>query len=178
METGAADAALVRAARGGSDAAFGELVNRHQQALRGFLRRVCRDSALADDVAQDVFVAAWTRLGQLRDPAAFRSWLFAMAWRQAAQTVRAASRRRVREADWDRTQDQVRPEGLSREETMALNAAMETLTPDQRACIALCLAGDWSHTEAADALSMPVGTVKSHIARGRARLAEALGDET
>jgi len=177
MEAGAADAALVRAARGGSDAAFGVLVNRHQQALRGFLRRVCRDTALADDLAQEVFVAAWTRLGQLRDADAFRSWLFAMAWRQAAQTARAAGRRKAREAEWDRTEGQTRPEGISREDSMALNDAMDSLTPDQRACVALCLAGGWSHNDAAEALSMPVGTVKSHIARGRARLAEALGDE-
>jgi len=54
-------------------------------------------------------------------------------------------------------------------------SALAVLPPDQRACVALCLAAEFSHAEAADALGMPLGTVKSHVARGRAKLVEALG---
>ena len=61
------------------------------------------------------------------------------------------------------------------DEIDALNAALAELPPDQRACVALCLAGDFSHAEAAEALDMPLGTVKSHVTRGRARLLQALG---
>ena len=50
-----------------------------------------------------------------------------------------------------------------------------TVPPDQRACVALCLAADFSHAEAADALGLPLGTVKSHVSRGRVRLLQALG---
>ena len=167
------DGALVRAAQRGSNPAFGSLVNRHQQALRSFLRRVCRNHALADDLAQDVFVSAWQKIRQLRDSDAFRSWLFGMA----AQHGRAAGRRRKRESDWVQTQDQRSADGISAEDTMALSDAMEALTPDQRACVALCLAGGWSHTEAAEVLGMPIGTIKSHIARGRARLLDAIGGD-
>ena len=173
----ATDGALVRAAQSGSNAAFGQLVTRHQQALRSFLRRVCRNWALADDLAQDVFVAAWTRIAQLRDGDAFRSWLFGMAWRKAAQHACAAGRRRSRESDWVETRDQTTAEGINAEESMALADAMETLSPDQRACVALCLAGGWSHSEAAEVLGMPVGTIKSHVARGRARLLDAIGGD-
>jgi RNA polymerase sigma-70 factor (ECF subfamily) len=62
---------------------------------------------------------------------------------------------------------------------MALEAAMADLPAEQRACVALCLAADFSHAEASEALGLPLGTVKSHISRGRARLLQALefGDD-
>ena len=58
---------------------------------------------------------------------------------------------------------------------MALDRAMADLPVEQRAAVALCLAGDFSHAEAADILALPLGTVKSHVTRGRARLLQALG---
>jgi RNA polymerase sigma-70 factor (ECF subfamily) len=57
----------------------------------------------------------------------------------------------------------------------ALRRAMSALPVDQRAAVALCLAADFSHAEAADALNLPLGTVKSHVARGRAKLLELMG---
>lgn len=172
------DADLVGAARRGSDAAFGQLARRHSPALRSFLRGVCRDHALADDIAQDTLIRAWQRLHQLREPAAFKSWLIGTGWRLASEERRATGRRGRREQDWSDTQGQMQPEGISREDHMALEAAMAELSPDQRACVALCLAGGWSHGEAAEALDMPAGTIKSHIKRGRARLLAALGGDS
>ena len=67
------------------------------------------------------------------------------------------------------------PAGVSHEDRLSLAAAMAELAPDVRACVALCLADGWSHGEAAIALGLPLGTVKSHVARGRARLLKALG---
>ncbi len=55
------------------------------------------------------------------------------------------------------------------------SAALAVLAPEQRACVALCLAAEFSHAEAAQALGLPLGTVKSHVTRGRARLLELLG---
>ena len=63
----------------------------------------------------------------------------------------------------------------SAEDRLTLDRAMADLPADQRACVALCLAADFSHAEAAEALRLPLGTVKSHVARGRARLLQALG---
>lgn len=171
------DADLVGAARRGSEAAFRQLALRHSPALRNFLRRVCRDHALADDIAQDALIRAWQRLDQLRDPAAFRSWLIGTGWRLASEARRSAHRRTRRESDWVETHTQSLPEGLNAEDNMALETAMQELTPDQRACVSLCLAGGWSHGEAAVALDMPPGTIKSHIRRGRAKLLAALGGD-
>jgi len=174
MTSGRPDAVLVAAARKGSDAAFTALVTRHQQGLRGFLRRLCRNHALADDLAQETFVAAWTSIDGLRDPARFRSWLYGLGWRLAASRFRSEDRRKAREEAY--FAEQVGAPGLSPEDRMALESAMLQLPPDQRAAVALCLSGGFSHTEAAEALGLPIGTVKSHVTRGRAKLLEALGE--
>ena len=76
------DIELVAAARAGSDAAFARLVGKHQGVVRGFLRRVLGgDWAEADDVAQEVFLTAWTSLRSLNDAAGVRPWLCGIAWR-------------------------------------------------------------------------------------------------
>jgi len=168
------DADLVRAARAGSDAAFGRLVQRHQAVVRGFLRRTLGGGwAEADDVAQETFLAAWRSLRSLKDPAGARSWLLGIAWRRAQDRIRSARRGARRDRDWLDTVET--PAGVSQTDRMAMAAAMGELAPDVRACVALCLADGWSNAEAARALGLPLGTVKSHVLRGRAKLLKALG---
>jgi RNA polymerase sigma factor (sigma-70 family) len=168
------DAELVAAARAGSDTAFARLVERHQARVRGFLRRTLGGGwAEADDVAQEVFLTAWGSLGRLRDPDGVRAWLCGIAWRKAQDRIRSARRSAARDHAW--LDEAETPAGISAEDRMALADAMATLSPDVRACVALCLADGWSHGEASVALGLPLGTVKSHVARGRARLLTALG---
>ena len=168
------DAPLVRAARAGSQTAFGRLVERHQQGLRAFLRRAA--GADADDVAQEAFVTAWANLNRLRDDEGFRPWLYGIAWRKALTLTRSAARSAHRDQEWTRERDGEET-GLAAEDRMALETAMATLAPDQRAAVTLCLADGWSHGEAADALGLPLGTIKSHVARGRDKLLSVLGDK-
>ena len=164
----------MRRARGGSDAAFARLVQRHQGAVRTFLRRATgKGWAEADDLAQETFLVAWRSLGALKDPAGFRSWLMGVAWKRAQDRTRSALRGAVRDLAWMEGQEIAK--GVAPEDRMALDAAMADLPQDVRACVALCLAQDWSNAEAAEALGLPLGTVKSHVARGRARLLRALG---
>ena len=168
------DADLVRAARAGSDTAFARLVERHQGAVRGFLRRTLGGGwAEADDVAQETFLAAWGSLGRLRDPEGVRSWLCGIAWRKAQDRIRSARRSAARDHAW--LDEAETPAGISAEDRIAMAGAMAELAPDVRACVALCLADGFSHGEAAGVLGLPLGTVKSHVARGRARLLKALG---
>lgn len=168
------DAELVRRALAGSDAAFSRLVERHQAAVRAFLRRFLGSGwAEADDVAQEAFVAGWASLRSLKDPAGVRAWLCGIAWRKAQDRIRSAQRGAARDSGWLETVET--PTGISAEDKMALQAAMAELPNDVRACVALCLADGWSHGEASEALGLPLGTVKSHVARGRARLLKALG---
>jgi RNA polymerase sigma-70 factor (ECF subfamily) len=168
------DADLVRAALAGSDGAFARLVERHQAAVRGFLRRTLGGGwAEADDLAQETFLAAWGALRSLKDPDGLRAWLCGIAWRKARDRIRSARRGAARDAAWLETIDL--PAGISNEDRLALAAALAELTPEVRACVSLCRAEDWSHAEAASALGLPLGTVKSHVQRGRARLLKALG---
>ncbi|WP_420469800.1 RNA polymerase sigma factor [Brevundimonas sp. FT23042] len=174
MDGAETDVDLVRRARAGSDRAFSRLVERHQAAVRGFVRRFLGSGwAEADDVAQDAFVAAWASLRTLRDPAGVRPWLCGIAWRKAQDRIRGARRGAARDAGW--LEAVSLPAGVAAEEKMALQDAMAELPVDVRACVALCLGDGWSHSEAAEALGLPLGTVKSHVARGRTRLLTALG---
>ena len=90
------DAALLAAVRDGSERAFNRLIDRHQQAVRNFLRGLtAREDA--DDIAQETFLAAWTHARSFRGGASVRSWLFSIAWRKAKDTQRWWFRRRSRD---------------------------------------------------------------------------------
>ena len=170
------DAALLARVREGSERAFNLLIDRHQQAVRGFLRRLVASAADADDIAQETFLAAWEGAGSYRGGASVRSWLCAIAWRKAKTAQRSWFRSRAREAGWlTEAAHEAGPE-TSAEDRLAVKAALMALPLEQRAAVALCLAEGFSHAEAAEALGAPLGTVKSHVTRGRARLLEALSE--
>lgn len=164
---------LVARAQAGSPDAFGRLVSDHQQAVRAFLRRICRDAAEADDLAQETFLTAWTTIGRLRPGASVKTWLCGIAWRKAMTASRGRARAASRDRQWLDTRTDTT--GHGGEDRAAVARAMEALPLDQRAVVALCLAADWSQSEAAEALGLPLGTVKSHMTRGRAKLLEVLG---
>jgi RNA polymerase sigma factor (sigma-70 family) len=171
------DAELVAQARRGSAQAFDRLVGKHQQAVRSFLRRVCGDWSDADDLAQDTFVAAWAGLGRFKGGSSVRAWLCAIAYRKALSHRRSSVRGAVRDGAFVALEAAARSPGADADDCLALADALKALPIEQRAAVSLCLAADFSHSEAAEALGMPVGTIKSHVARGRTKLLEALGDD-
>jgi RNA polymerase sigma-70 factor (ECF subfamily) len=165
------EAALIAAAAAGEASAFSRLVQLHQAAVRGFLRRLAGNHADADDLAQETFVTGWMRLDGFRAGESFRAWLCGVAWRKWLARTRSEGRRQRRERV--ETPDTVcfpRPD-----RRIDAVAALGTLPVEQRAAVALCLAAEFSHAEAAAVLGLPLGTVKSHVARGRAKLLERLG---
>ena len=166
------EARLIAAARAGDGGAFAELVARHQQALRGFLRRTVGHWGDADDLAQEAFVVAWSRLVRFEGRSSFRTWVCGIGYRIARDAERAHRRAQARDADWLDAQSESDPAPL--EDRIALAEAMAALPQDQRAALALCLGEGFSHAEAAEVLHMPLGTVKSHVNRGRERLLQAL----
>jgi RNA polymerase sigma-70 factor (ECF subfamily) len=149
-------------------------VDAHGQAVRNFLRRICPNTDEADDLAQDTFITAWTTLRGLKDPARFQSWIMGIAWRKAKSRTRSMARTRARETEWQ-INGETGTGQINPDEALALRQAMAELAPEPRAAIALCLGAGMSHSEVANALSLPLGTVKSHVARSRARLAAILG---
>jgi RNA polymerase sigma-70 factor (ECF subfamily) len=98
-----------------------------------------------------------------------------VVYRKAMTARRGALRSLGRDGAYAATRDWSTGCGAEPPARIALHRAMEGLPVDQRAAVALCLAGDFSHAEAADALNLPLGTVKSHVNRGRAKLLESLG---
>jgi RNA polymerase sigma factor (sigma-70 family) len=171
------DAALLAAVSEGSEHAFNRLVDRHQRAIRIFLRGLVT-SADADDIAQEVFLTVWSRAVRYRGEASVRSWLCSIAWRKAKDSHRRVFRRRQREAMYTQTMAASESPGASADQRLALEDAMLSLSLNERAVVLLCLACELSHAEAAEALSMPIGTIKSHVARGRERLRRALEPRT
>lgn len=169
------DSALLDEIRDGSERAFNVLIDRHQQAVRGFLRRLLADVSEADDLAQETFMAVWSRPGSYRGDASVRSWLCAIAWRKARDAQRAWFRRRAREARWAGEIDQLAAPPSP--ESAVVTRALAALPLEQRAAVVLCLIHEFSHAEAAGILGAPLGTVKSHVARGKARLLTAVGGQ-
>jgi RNA polymerase sigma factor (sigma-70 family) len=157
---------LGRRAAAGDANAFAALVRSHQSRLRGFLRRMTRgDHALADDLAQETFLEAHRKLAAWRGEGSFASWLYAIAY---SRYLMAARRRKLEPLD------EVDVPSPSPEMASALHLdlekAMARLSPGERAALTLCFALGMSHEEAAVSLAMPIGTVKSHVARGREKL--------
>jgi RNA polymerase sigma factor (sigma-70 family) len=171
------EARLIAAARRGDSRAFAALVDAHQQAVRGFLRRFAGHWAEADDIAQEAFVTAWSKLSRFEGRSSFRSWVCGIGYRIARDARRAHGRGAVRDNDWASVHDD-REAAAPLEDRIALAKAMAELPDDQRAAVALCLGEGFSHTEAAAILALPLGTVKSHVTRGRERLLARLrGDD-
>jgi len=173
MET---DARLIaRVLHDDDRAAFGELVRRHQPLVRGFLRRMLRGAAeLADDLAQETFIKAHRGLRGFRGGAQFSSWLCAIA----ANELRAEWRRRERRAEFrDEEHGVAVPDAADPAAARDLGDALAALPETQRAALVLCFEHGLTHEEAAAALGCPLGTLKSHISRGKARLRDCLSEK-
>lgn len=157
----------------GDRAAFGELVRRHGSAVRGLLRRMGAEPSLADDLAQDAFLAAFERIVEFRGEGTFVAWVRKIAARLYVRRWRKEKRLEGL--------DEARDEEASGGEHSAaskidLDGALKTLSATERMCISLCYGAGLSHAEAAEVLNAPLGTVKSHVKRGldklRVRLAQ------
>ena len=162
--------------------AFSELVRRHQSAVRTTLRRLTTGNhALADDLAQETFMLAYRNLKSFRQEAQFSTWLY----RIATNAFLADARKRKEELLGDRDQDLAADEddvadwpgeGSSSDHARGaslridMDRALAVLSEAERAAIVQCYHNDLSHEEAAVVLNCPVGTVKTHILRAKAKL--------
>ena len=180
------DAELIaRAVESDDRHAFAELVRRHQSAVRACLRRLTAGNhALADDLAQETFVAAWRSLRTFRQEARFSTWLYRIAtncWLADARKRKEALLGDSDEAIADDDDADGAPReggGGDHERGTALRVDMEralaVLSEAERAAIVQCYHNDLSHEEAAFVLGCPVGTVKTHVHRAKQKLKVAL----
>lgn len=168
----AADHLVIALACAGDDGAFTEIVRRRHVRVRTFMYRLCRQRSLGDDLAQLVFITAWRSLHQLRATAAFDGWLkriMVTTWLEEARKRKVAIVAEV-DAEWAGTYVDETAKHLD------LDAALAGLSPDARLCIVLAYSEGLSHPEIAALTGMPLGTVKSHVARGATQLRALLAD--
>ena len=174
--SGLHDVELAALAAAGRRAAFGELVRRHGSAVRGLLRRMGADAAMADDIAQDACLVAFERIAEFRGDGTFQAWLKRIASRLY---LKRARRDLVRALDQDAAEDVAAAPDAFADARLDLDEALRSLAPAERVCVSLCYGAGFSHAEAAELLNAPLGTVKSHVKRGLDRLRERLaGGET
>ena len=168
-----AEASLVALAMSGDDKAFEELVRRRQGSVRRLMRQLSGDWALADDFAQEAFLRAWRKLRTLRTPQAFGGWLRQIAVTVFLQHVRRSGlmKEEYGESASFPTVDENDPSIQ-----MDLEKALERLRPVERLCVVLAHGERMSHGEISSATGLPLGTVKSNISRGSARLRQFLAD--
>jgi RNA polymerase sigma-70 factor (ECF subfamily) len=165
------DLELAALAAAGDRRAFGELARRHGSAVRALLRRMGAEPALADDLAQDAFLAAFESIGEFRGEGAFVGWvkriaarLYLKRWRRRAELDPLEAEDVGGAADGE-------GEAARR---IDLDDALASLSPVERLCVSLCFGAGLSHAETADALKTPLGTVKSHVKRGLDKLKRRL----
>jgi RNA polymerase sigma factor (sigma-70 family) len=161
------DVELARRAAAGDAAAFTLLVRAHEAPVRRFLRRLAGEAA--DDLAQETFLKAWRGAGQYRSEGRYRAWLMRIAWSLFLGARRSDGRRDAREAA-------APAPGCRPDPDMAidLERALSGLGERERAAALLCFGEGCSHAEAAEIMELPLGTLKSIVARARASLVRTL----
>jgi len=169
------DVELCSYAAAGERRAFGELVRRHGSGVRGLLRRMGAQAAEADDTAQDAFLAAFERIAEFRGEGTFAGWVKKIAARQYLRRIQRDKRASAIAAEG--VDDEADVSAGDADHRIDLDEALKGLSPAERLCVSMCYGAGLSHGEAAEALNLPLGTVKSHVKRGleklRVRLAPA-----
>jgi len=156
----------------GNRRAFDELVRRYQSPVRRFfLSQTMGDEQLSDDLAQDTFIKAYMSIASFRGLASFKTWLMRIAYNVFYDHTR---KRQIAVSDWQLAESQ-QPTAKSQQPiAMDLYAALALLKPDERTCITLQLIDGYDIAGIAKITQMKEGTVKSHLSRGKEKLANYL----
>lgn len=178
--TRAREQALIAAAAAGDRDASGTLIGAHQASVYAYILRLCGKPELAEDVVQEAFVRVLTNLDRFDIRFRFSTWLFTIARRVMLNILE----KRRPSSDTDRMSELCGRSGgtnVGVEETETrvvyrdvVQRALMTLSLEQREVIVLFHQHDWPIWLIAEQMTMPEGTVKSHLHRGRQRMRAAL----
>ncbi|MDH5620097.1 MAG: RNA polymerase sigma factor [Gammaproteobacteria bacterium] len=151
--------------------AFGELIRRHQSHVRNFLRKLCGDMSMADDLAQDSFMRAWDKLHTYSGSGSFIGWMLKIAYTTFLQSRRKSKRyAEILEQAGHDTDMESRTRTTQADEVGDLDKFLAVLSEEERAIMVMSYACGLSHREISDATAMPVGSVKSVIFRGKEKI--------
>lgn len=180
-EKAAADRAIVERITAGDADALGELYDRYGRVVFGVLYRMLGSPEVAEEVTQNVFHAVWRQARSYRtDRGAVRTWLLAISRNAAIDWRRTKGKRVERETTIDDAIDLPDDEARVDERVLAnlraerIRAAVRALPPEQREVLSLAFWGGLSQSEIAERMRAPLGTVKSRVRLGMAKLKERL----
>lgn len=163
---------VVQVAVGGNRRAFDELVRRYQSPVRRFfLNLTLGDGQLSDDLAQDTFVKAYLNITKFRGLSSFQTWLMRIAYNVFYDYTR---KRQIAISDWQLAESQQPTASSHQSISMDLYAALALLKPDERTCITLQLIDGYDIRQVAKITGLKEGTVKSHLSRGKEKMANYL----
>jgi RNA polymerase sigma-70 factor, ECF subfamily len=181
------DAQLVERTLAGFEDGFRSLVARHQRGVYNLLARMLRNPALAEELAQDTFLKAFSRLRTFDPRFKFSNWIFRIAHNTAIDAMRrrgplelsldqsdAREQNRLDEALVDPRSDEAVRRLERRDLARLLGAALDRLRPEYRQAVVLRYQEDLSYDEIAEITGVPLGTVKSNLHRARAEMASFL----
>ncbi len=173
---------IVEAARGGDREAYGQLVERYRSVVMASIYASVRRREVAEDLAQECFIKAYSALGELREPARFAGWLRTIAAHTAADWLRARRSEvnldKLAEAGAEPCAPEIRPgEGLeAAEEEDAILRVLAQLRDDYREIVVLKHLEGYSYRQIAEMLGMSVTAVGEKLSRVRALLKKKLQD--
>jgi RNA polymerase sigma-70 factor (ECF subfamily) len=173
---------LVAAAQGGDRAALDRLLRRHYDRVHAVCRRIAGSDRDADDAAQEAMIGIVRGLAKFDGRSAFSTWAYRIATNAALDELRRRRRRPALHTSTDDAPASETPDPSAERMVEAvidrdsLDAALADLGDDFRIVVVLRDVADLDYAEIAEVLQIPVGTVKSRIARGRSQLAAALGN--
>ncbi len=177
------DEALVALVARGDESALGELYDRVGRVAYGIAYRVLRDDRLAEDAVQEGFLAVWRSAATFRaERAKASTWIVTLVHRRAVDIVRREERRRAEPLESETRPDAADPTGSAEDvawlgfERDRVQNALRSLPDTQREAIELAYYGGYSQSELAERLGVPLGTIKSRMFAGLARLREVLDE--
>jgi RNA polymerase sigma factor (sigma-70 family) len=173
------DEALVALVARADDGALAELYDRFGHVAYGLAVRVVRDPALAEDAVQEAFLAVWRSAARfIPERAKARTWILTVVHRRAVDIVRREEPRRTEplEAAPQPSANLTEDEAWLRLQRTRVQEALRRLPDQQREALELAYFGGFTQAELADRLGEPLGTIKSRMFTGLARLRELLTD--
>jgi RNA polymerase sigma factor (sigma-70 family) len=177
------DEALVALVARGDETALAALYDRVGRVAYGIAYRILRDDRLAEDAVQEGFLAVWRSAAAFRPERAKAStWIVTLVHRKSVDIVRREQRRRAEPLEATALKEAVDPGGSAEDEAWLaferdrVQAALRMLPDAQREMLELAYYGGYSQSELAARLGVPLGTIKSRMFAGLARLREVLDD--